>query len=191
MHERVALIAFDIGGVLASIDKAPLRALLSEKALLAFFDRDFFLMQRGFFSPEQFLLKKSALLSISLSALTDAFLAIQKPSAEISYLPYLSVPYFFASNINAIHYRALVKTLNPSSFARKHAVLSCRLGFLKPHRHFFRCLKNSLRVPSHQILFIDDHADNCSMAYKEGLQTLCCKAPTALPSLLSAHKLLR
>lgn len=187
----VVLIAFDIGGVLTTINKNPLRALMPETKLEAFFDQDFFLLQRGFVSPEDFLAKKSTLLRLCSQALTSAFLAMQKPSAQTAYLRNVSAPYIFASNINEMHYRSFKEALDLPSFTRKNAILSYRLGFLKPHARFFWCLGNALRVRPDQILFIDDSEDNCGAASKQGLQTICCPHPEALPSLLSGFGLLR
>lgn len=187
----IAFVAFDIGGVLATVNKDPLRSLLPEPALGLFFGEDFFLFQRGLMSPDQFITKKSLYFKLSSSILHRAFLAMLSPSAQSAYLASLSVPYFFASNINEIHYKHFTAQIRPSSFALKHAMLSCRLGFLKPHNYFFRALKHSFSLNPHQILFIDDHERNCLAAEEEGLRTLLCPSLEVLPDLLSGMGLLR
>jgi len=187
----IMLVALDIGGVLATIDKSPLIELLGDRPENSFFDQDFFLLERGFISPEFFLQKKCHSLKLCPKALHFSFSTMMQIPATSFCLKYLKVPYLFASNINEMHYHNVCSHLHPPSFAVKNAHLSCRLGFLKPHAHFFWLLANALLLTPKQILFIDDKKQNCESAKNWGFKVQWCKNVEALPSLLGTLKLLR
>ena len=62
----VEIIAFDIGGVLANIDKSPVYALCAHKRALVedFFDKDFTALQRGHIDSHAFFYLKSTLMGV-------------------------------------------------------------------------------------------------------------------------------
>ena len=63
LPRRIDLVVFDIGGVLAHIDKTPLRQLLKAYNIgdATFFDEDFYSLQSGSITPSIFFERKSNL----------------------------------------------------------------------------------------------------------------------------------
>lgn len=187
----LSLVIFDIGGVLALIDKKPLNNILSTHSNnKLFFNRDFFLFQRGLITTKNFFNKKASELDICPHDLELSFTHIIQVSPQASCINYLTVPYLFASNINKLHYKNFLKKIKASSFARNNAVLSYRLGLLKPHPRFFIYMLNKAKIKAKQIAYIDDQENNIFEAKKAGFVARLCETPESLPSILFSLKIL-
>lgn len=182
----IALVAFDIGGVLVSVDKNQLIKLLPAYSKIeSFFDESFSLLQRGVLAPRDFLQNKAQQLSICPKALKLSFAYMIRCSPHLyTAINELTVPYTFMSNINELHYQSFIRHYKFSDFARQKAQLSCRLGLLKPHPRFFWHAIKMLNVDPRRIAYIDDQEMNVCAAKKAGFVGVMCPTLEALPSLL-------
>lgn len=187
----IKLVAFDIGGVLASIDKKVMAKTLSRYQAQEnhFFDQEFVSLQAGHINPGHFFLSKAFRLHIPPVELADAFKAMIKvENAHV--LPKLKTPFVFASNINQVHFNKVVEILDPSKKHQFSSVLSFKSGLLKPQEEFFAELlkRNSQKKP---ILFIDDDEKNLSAAKKFGLESAHCPSPEYLEKILKTFSLIQ
>lgn len=183
----MTIIAFDIGGVLAKIDKATLLDLLHQRDVAEeqFFDADFSSLQQGLISPGDFFRKKSSLARLSVSQLTNAFARMMRISPSAKVLRRLTTPYFFASNINLPHFECFARLALPSDFAMITSLLSYKVRCLKPEPAFFRLI-NAIGIDaSSRILLIDDKSKNLAAARQFGIMTAQCSKPDSLPNLLA------
>ena len=172
----IELIAFDIGGVLATKNIQGLNPNINN----ILFDQDFWDFQRGKIKAACYLAK------------INRELGIKKPNFEnlisahgnISLLKKLKCPYVFASNINILHYEKFIREAQPSLYALKNSVLSFELKHMKPEAIFFKSLINKNNFHPINILFIDDKLENIKSALSSGLRVLWCETPHHLPGLL-------
>lgn len=188
LSSTIDIVAFDIGGIFADIDKLPMQNLLKKHGIKEenFFDHEFFSLQKGLISPQAFFLNKSKKLSVADKILLTNFQAMLKVKNTIELLPKLKVPYLFMSNINSIHFNIFAQTANPTVFAQKFSLLSYRVGYLKPQYEFFKLLNNKLV----KILLIDDKLINLTAAKKLNIKTALCEDGKYLPDILNAHQVL-
>lgn len=185
IYTRINAIAFDIGGVLLEIDKTELELLLNHSGITSddFFDEEFIYLQRGLIDPDQFFFNKSKKTKIATFLLREAFINMIPKKTHAFLLEHLTLPYFFMSNINQLHFEKLTKDIQLSTFCRRHSVLSYQVGHLKPSTSFFECLNIANLAPD-SILFIDDKKENLRAASHYGLVALECLTSKNLPHLL-------
>src|SRR5260221_8260563 len=169
----IKLIAFDIGGVLAIINKKPLKNLFSHELL----HHNFLRLQRGLIKP--------ANLGMDLLLFEHVIRAHKNKKL----LKKLCCPYIFASNINSLHYEKFQREVNPSIYAQRNSALSYKLGFIKPEPEFFEILKKKNPLNSQEILFIDDRRENIRAALACGLSAEWLRNFEDLPNILCTHKL--
>ncbi len=192
-HRQINLAAFDIGGVVAHIDRASFRAHLQKHSVcqLEFFDRDFISTQKGQMPARRFIEKKCQQFALPLDDTVNAFCAMLKTSERSNeILAQLKIPYLFISNINELHYEHFVRINLISKFARDASLLSYRVGLLKPAPIFFQNLHELVDGPPSSILFIDDKPENLLAADNFALQTMLCHAPDDLPKLLARKNII-
>ncbi len=158
MHKSFKLIALDIGGVLASINKTELIKLChkSQVSLSEIFDKNFWNFQKGLISSADFVEEKARKLHIDQSQFEKAFCAMLCFSFNKNIFRELMPSYIFFSSINTLHFEYLLGHLDASSFAIEHALLSFREGQLKPHPLFFEKLARVVPCEKNEILVIDD-----------------------------------
>lgn len=188
MH-AIKLIAFDIGGVLATINKDNLKKTLGTKEALLF-NISFEYLQRGLIHPKDYLQKASESLGLSKNTVKKLFLAVFQVHKNARYLLNLRHPYVFASNINSLHFEKFIGLINTNEFARLNSALSYKIRFLKPEMSFFSWLIQVSKLKAEQIIFIDDKARNIEAARMAGLRTAWCESLENLPALLVRKKLM-
>lgn len=163
------LIAFDIGGVLADINKNALAKLLGGfHQLNNFFDLNFMNYQRGQITSHAFLKNKSQQFNLDYSTLKHTFQHMIIARMDSQLLTDLTVPYIFFSNINELHFNFFISQINTSNFALSNSLTSYKLGQLKPHRIFFDRLSQGFKLTRAEILVIDDQRRNTTAALKYG-----------------------
>lgn len=183
------LIAFDIGGVLATIDKTSLTKSFSPHAqenLL--FTKDFLKLQRGLISPCTYFKKASLNLNRTQAQLEDLFSNMLHLHDNTSFLNKLSCPYIFASNINKLHYEKFISLVKPEPYALLYSALSFELHALKPEPEFFLKLVLNTKFKARHIVFIDDKPANIKAAHAMGLSTALCSKPSNLQTILLEQK---
>lgn len=185
---RQKLVAFDIGNVLATIDKKPITNLLTPN-LDRFFDINFLSLQKGMKTSREFLYQKSLSLNVDFLDLKKAFLSMIKVSDAGCILKNLRAPFTFVSNINEMHFALFIK----KAFLKKIpplSLLSYQVGYLKPHVYFFFKLAAMQRYYNLRIYFIDDKPENLLLAKQFSISAIYCKAPEMLPVILRNHSFL-
>lgn len=189
---QLEIVAFDIGGVLARIDKAPIRALLANHKVeeSRFFNRNFEALQMGHLKPTDFLSEVCLDIGLSFEDATLAFKKILQIDAAAQLISKLRVPHFFMSNINAMHFEVFCETVAMSSCAQKYSLLSYQVGCLKPSLQFFQRLAPSIREKAHGVLYIDDQPKNLLVANTLGFMTTLCRQPEDLSTLLRTYRLI-
>ncbi len=169
----IKLLALDIGGVLADVNKSPLQ-LLCQQAHLSLgeiFNADFWALQKGILSEDSFVDAMSRKLNISENRFKKAFVEMIHVRKNIDFLENISLPYIFFSTINRLHYNYFLEQINASSFAINNSIVSFKENELKPHAHFFRQLKKVMTISPDEILVVDDKASVIAAAKQFG-----CKA---------------
>lgn len=184
------LIVFDIGGVLATIDKSPIIDLCENNSTSVqyFFDDDFLALQLGNISVDVFLIKKSFQLGIGVNNIAHAFQAMVVVHQDLrNILASLKLPFMIASNINQLHFIHFKHLAGMPP--KTTAVLSYQVGCLKPHHTFFLALLN---IAQHQsgLWFIDDTRKNLTAGSTYGLIPVHCSSPELLPTILKKLELL-
>lgn len=168
----IKLIAFDIGGVLADINKRPLAYLLNEKAKAQKYNHNFIKFQRGLIDYPNFQkLNAEVFFPDENHIFTTLFSSILKANKNIKPLNYLTKNYVFFSNINELHYKNFLKDVKPNNFALKNSILSYKIRALKPEPEFFKKASQRLNLPPQHILLVDDREENLAMAKNYGYQT--------------------
>jgi FMN phosphatase YigB (HAD superfamily) len=170
----IELIAFDIGGVLATRNH---HLFKHDKKNL--FGHDFLDLQRGKININFYLAKFGVSKSI--------FENLLKTHENIYLLKKIRLPYIFASNINSLHYENFIHDAQPNSYALKNSILSYKIGYLKPDPLFFEYLVKKNHIPQNNILFIDDKPENIKSAEASGLSVLLCQDPRHLGDLLKNY----
>lgn len=182
--KNIALLALDIGGVIARFSHTRIRALLAQHHINPhdFFDDDFEQLQRGQIHPRRFIDDKCRNLGIAPTIMHREFAAMM---IQTHALPQLSIPYIFASNINQLHYETFLKHSRAPHHARTRSLLSFQLGFMKPEAGFFQCAVTMIGKKNiSSTLFVDDKQENIASAQFYGFQTHHLKHYEELPHLL-------
>ncbi|OPZ23558.1 MAG: hypothetical protein BWZ03_00467 [bacterium ADurb.BinA186] len=166
----IQLIAFDIGGVLARVDKSELLVLCQRAKLpiQEIFDNDFLDFQKGIVPQEQFIDNKSLKLSLPTRQFEHIFKSMMRPTQIGNFIYKIKTPWIFFSTINTLHYHHLLRQINVPYFARHNSILSFQEKQLKPHEQLFRKLSNVLPISPSQILVIDDKPINIHAALQYG-----------------------
>lgn len=190
--QPIRLLALDIGGVLAEIDKTPLLSLLHAHGVdeRAFFDDDFTLLQSGLISSAQFFFQKQRRHALPPRELAHAWQRMLKLKYTSTLLCALRVPYIFASNINRFHFNCFIKEMNPSNFALTSSILSFRINCLKPADQFYQALGALVVQSKHSILYIDDVHGHVAKAQQLGLTSQQCSSPCQLEKILDSYGLI-
>lgn len=183
LYQKIKLLALDIGGVVAAIDKTPVLEFCKHYSLTLndFFDDDFLLIQKGTISPQEFLKRKNRKHGASIRSITQAFTNMIRCEISSTLLSRIKVPYFFLSDINQLHFDEVVNQLNPCDFAKKHSRLSYQVGCLKPDAKFFRAQSAGFES---RIVFIDDNIHHLTAARQFNIEGRHCAHPTFLPKIL-------
>jgi FMN phosphatase YigB (HAD superfamily) len=105
-------------------------------------------------------------------------------------LPSLKIPYLFFSNINELHFDALSRTLPLPKFAKRHSLLSHQVGYLKPARHIFSALRETVARTASSALYVDDKQENLRQGHRIGLRTAHCPRPEVLGDVLRQFSLI-
>ena len=187
----VEIVALDIGGVLATIDKSPMQTLAKKNHTFCkiLFDEDFIRLQRGYIDPHGFFLKKSVILNVALPILRNAFAAMIIATAQ-KILSRINVDYFFISNINEVHFETFLAQIHATDFSLKNSCLSCRHGYLKPEDDFFKKAMGGFDISPKKILFLDDKKENITAAIRAGFTAVQCSSSRDLENVLSCHGLI-
>jgi FMN phosphatase YigB (HAD superfamily) len=185
LAQRPTLVIFDIGGVLATIDKTPIRALCRAASIdeRHFFDDMFLALQTGQIKSNDFLAIKSSILGVNVEKVFLALTDMIQTGETKHLLAKLRSPYLFASNINQIHFDFFSASVSSNDFDRQ-SVLSYQVGYLKPQRGFFDRLAMMLTPKPAQAVFIDDKHENLAGAARLGLQPIHCPTPQLLAHIL-------
>ncbi len=184
------LLALDIGGVLASIDKSELNflCLKAQLSLQDIFNADFWRLQKGLISAEKFVATMSAKLNISRESFKNIFISMLRVGEVKDFFENIALPYIFFSNINELHYGYFLKQIKASPFAINNSIVSFEQKQLKPHPRFFQQLGKILPVDRDEIMLIDDQVINIEAAKKYGFRAQLFKGKF-LSSLLKSDEL--
>lgn len=190
IYQRIELLVLDIGGVLMTINKAPIRIMLAKNGYADdnFFDNDFILFQMGQISSQDFIAKKSQLFQMAPDDIIQAFSNMLEVG-DTTILNKIKRRYLFASNINELHFDHFRCLARPSLFALQYSNLSHQVGYLKPDMRFFAFLRRSFIRPS-SMLFIDDKIENIMAAQRLGLKIAHCPTPQYLEQILKDFQVL-
>ena len=185
IDRRCKLIVFDIGGVLAEIDKSLVKKVCEDQRVdeEQFFDDDFLSLQTGKIKSKDFLYNKSLQLGISIAKTALIFQKMIRLGQANGLLGKLKTPYLFASNINEIHFEIFRRLVLPTYLERPSA-LSYRVGCLKPARLFFDHLMSIIEYDPARTYFIDDKNVNLLEAAQFGFNAVHCPKPQLLPDIL-------
>ena len=178
---EIALVAFDLGNVLCSIDDATPATKLaqlsgrspSDVRDIVFAERHELLFGTGKISFEDHARRAIAELGVDLSIgeFTDIYNSVLTPSDEI---------YPLVARIAATHRIALVSNTSephweyaqrflPFSAQFDPVIVSYVVGSVKPEPEFYDALLEQSVVPAGQILFIDDLPANVEAATRAGM----------------------
>ncbi len=167
MTHPVAVIAFDLGGVLVDVDKAPITSLAPPAALDRWLGcHDGF--QAGAIGPATFFARGANATGVPAPTLEAAWRRMvrwrddARPTLDGARASGCQV--VFWSNTDPVH--ASVLGVAPGS---GHA-LSYDVGANKPDVRFTARALALLGVPAHAVRFIDDRAANVTAAQKLGVQ---------------------
>jgi len=179
------MVALDIGGVVATINKKPFKAFLRENQIdeSDFFDQDFSLLQSGKIHPAHFFRKKSRTHHVGIDDLIAAFKSIIDAHPAHEVMEKIKIPYIFLSNINQIHFHEMCNQIKLRDFALENSILSYQVGFEKPATEFFKARSNAI-VPS-ETIYIDDQPFSLVRANAFGFITAHCPKPETLSTVLT------
>jgi HAD superfamily hydrolase (TIGR01509 family) len=159
----IELVAFDLGGVLITVEKS-----LDD----AFFDvEDFKSFTIGTLEPSIYFERISTRLLESRRDLEDAFAKVLTPKNGIEkILGQLNVPFTFWSNINVCHFEHVIRTNTFLAEYQTHTSgLSFQLSEMKPSPAFFKKCLQKAGLRAEQIFFLDDSAENVMAARRLGI----------------------
>jgi HAD superfamily hydrolase (TIGR01509 family) len=167
-------VAFDLGGVLVSVDFAPLRALGKkapgnlEDALFASGLHDS--VSCGRISGDEFVARGAEGAGVSQQDLAQAWASMVQPrSYAQALLDSLTGPLLIWSNTDPIHFDRLAQKMPALRSERVVLGLSYELGFAKPAPGFYRRALERARLDAIQVAFLDDLSDNVSSARALGV----------------------
>lgn len=184
--QNVLAIITDLGGVLISVDKAPMfeslakRSKLSKQEIAQHFshtlltsaDLDF---GRGIITPMEFyegMCRRLALSGMSFEEFSNAYCDVFSRKEEvIRLLRKLSRKYVTAllSNTDALHYEAWSRLLGKDMKLFKEAILSFQVHAAKPAKEIFLEAANKLKLRPEQCVYIDDIKEYSDAAAKVGM----------------------
>lgn len=170
----IKLVAFDIGGVLADIDKTPISNYLNRHnlAIHHIFNNKFIALQNGFLTPRQFILAACHQFSLKQEEFFYHFTHMIKPKPIAFKLKYLTLPHLFFSNINALHFNYFINCINAPKKSCEASILSFKENIHKPDEKFFNLLIKKTNMLAHEILVIDDKAVVIERALSYGFKGL-------------------
>lgn len=173
---HIKYIAFDLGGVLAEVDWAPLKALHEEEHLIehAFFiqnnHREF---STGKLSEENYFKGVASALSLNVSQVRQAWGNVVKSyRSSASILKHMSRPFVMWSNIDPLHFQVLKIELSIPKTVVEKSTLSFVEGTLKPDPQFFLRGIEKIGLKAEEILFFDDQQKNIDAARNVGIQAI-------------------
>ena len=94
------------------------------------------------------------------------------------------LPLFLLSNINDLHFRAVLPACSDLFGHFDRLFLSCEIGQRKPDAAIYTHVLSETGLAPGEALFIDDAPQNIAAAAALGIATLHCASPELLPTLL-------
>jgi hypothetical protein len=154
----IGLVAFDLGGVLANVEKNLDDAFFVQK--------DFEAFTCGIIDSDDFFFRVSKRLNRPMRELESQFRdMLTTVSHTETVVSRLKVSYTFWSNINVCHFEHI---LHQAPFLERHDALARGLSFelkdKKPSRSFFKKCIEKAAHPANRILFLDDCKKNVAVA---------------------------
>ncbi len=178
---EIALVAFDLGNVLCTVDEAaPAKKLaeLSGRTLADVHDVVFGKQHKSLFESGRIGFKDHARqviadlgIDLSVSSFTDLYESALSPSNEMFPLvTRIAATHRIAlvSNTSEPHWKYARRFL-PFSAQLDPVVVSYSVGSMKPDPDFYRSLLDQSGVPASQILFVDDLPVNVEAARAIGM----------------------
>jgi len=180
----IQLVAFDLGGVLAHVDK---------RVDQCFFEGSpFELFTIGRISSSEFFKRVAIHTPKTVNQLEREFLTMVSPISELEdLLASLKRPFTVWSNINQSHFAHLLKC---SSALRRYelpsAGLSFQLNLKKPNKKFYQACLEAINLRPDQVLFFDDDSRNVQGAREIGINAHQVSSYHSLISKLKGESLL-
>ena len=175
-NANIQYIAFDLGGVLAEVDWAPLKILHDDEDLI---DNAFFISNNhrafstGQLAEDSYFQDVADTLNVEVNLIKNSWRSVVKVSSQSStILDAVTLPFVMWSNTDPLHFRTLKTELALPDRVVEKSTLSFRAGHLKPDPQFYLKAIEKLGVHAHQILFIDDQQKNIESARTLGIQAI-------------------
>lgn len=168
----IQLLAIDIGGVLARIDKSELLSHCQKAhiSLQNIFDNDFLDFQKGLISQQNFINKNSLKLSLHPRQFEHIFKSMISPTTFGNVTHKITTPWIFFSTINTLHYHHFLQQIHVPDFTRHNSILSFQEKQIKPHEQLFNRLSSIMPISPSHIVVIDDKPINISAALQYGFK---------------------
>jgi HAD superfamily hydrolase (TIGR01509 family) len=170
---RARVVAFDLGGVLAAVDKRALGRSLGvpdDVARAAYFDGPHHdEVSRGHRDADAFVAEAARRLARPADDVARAWTAVVAVRAGAARLvAAVRAPLAVWSNTDPLHFHALAPDL-PDALTDRPRALSYEVGALKPDPSFYEAGLAALDVPAADVTFLDDRADNVAAARSLGI----------------------
>lgn len=192
-------VALDLGNVLCDLDTHAFAASLArltgrtvEDVQRAFDDQAHQALERGALEPQGFRDSFARGLGVPFSAqaFDDCWTLIPTPRAGADALvERLRVPHAIWSNTDAIHIASLTPRMRCIRSAR-HAHMSFTARCRKPDAAYYAAGLSALGAQAHEVLFIDDRADNRDAAAALGIVVEPALTLAEVEAALHRHRLL-
>jgi FMN phosphatase YigB (HAD superfamily) len=190
MSPRV--VAFDLGGVVVDVDHGVLAELgdatLVESALFGEGRHD--ALTNGELDADAFIAAAADVLGVDPGSVADRWRRVVRFSdggLALVQMVARTVPVAVWSNTDALHWQVLGSSLEKVASS---VAPSFRLRCQKPDPMFFIRALESLEVEPHQVLFLDDRADNVAAARALGIDAVVCRGVEAARSIVAERRLL-
>jgi len=183
-NDDVQLIAFDLGGVLATVNKNVNQNF--------FATNDFELLTKGLICPETFFSYVSNRSGKGIRELKLEFKnMVRALNGAEKLLLSLTRPFTFWSNINVCHFEHILNQ-HPAfrAYDSRASGLSFKLRLKKPEMRFFETCLHASNLDPGSILFLDDTMSNVTAARHLGIPAECVTCLTDLTASLSQRSLI-
>ena len=167
---------FDLGDVLFKWSRSTKTALTAETMKMILSSPPWFEYECGRISRSVCYDQVAELFHVDVTQVAEAFsqarASLQPDPAVVSFLRNLKqrspIKIYAMSNVSKEDFSALSEKMDPCLFER--VFTSGAQGMRKPDPRFYQLVLNEIKLPSDQVIFVDDNFENVAAANRMGIR---------------------